>query len=145
MIEYFFEKHNIPLLRTLTDRGTEYCGRAEQHAFQLYLGIENIYYSKTKAYSPQTNGIRERFHKTMQDECYNVMFKKKFYSSLEEIQDDVDAWLLQYNNNRPHSGRHCYGKTLMQTFTDSLHIAKEKDISNIQEISNSKSYIDSAV
>ena len=131
----FFDKHDIPLLRILTDRGTEYCGKPEQHAYQLYLGIENIDHSKTKAYSPQTNGICERFHKTMQDECYNIIFRKKFYNSLEEIQNDIDAWLLHYNNDRPHSGKHCYGKTPMQTFIDSLHIAKQKDISNIQEVS----------
>jgi len=133
----FFDKHNIPLLRMLTDRGTEYCGKPEQHAYQLYLGIENIDHSKTKAYSPQTNGICERFHKTMQDECYNIIFRKKFYNSLEDIQNDVDAWLLSYNNDRSHSGKHCYGKTPMQTFIDSLHIAKQKDIGSIQEISDS--------
>ena len=137
----FFEKYNVPLLRILTDRGTEYCGKPEQHAFQLYLGIENIDHSKTKAYSPQTNGICERFHKTMQDECYNIIFRKKFYSSLEEIQADVDNWLQEYNNNRPHSGKHCYGKTPMQTFLDSLYIAKQKNIANMQEISDSNSSI----
>lgn len=132
----FFDKHNIPLLRMLTDRGTEYCGKPEQHAYQLYLGIEDIDHSKTKAYSPQTNGICERFHKTMQDECYNIIFRKKFYNSLEEIQNDVDAWLISYNNDRPHSGKHCYGKTPMQAFIDSLHIAKQKNIGSIQKISD---------
>lgn len=63
----FFASHNIPLLRILTDRGTEYCGKPENHAYQLYLGIEDVNHSRTKAYSPQTNGICERFHKTMQE------------------------------------------------------------------------------
>ncbi len=27
----FFEKHALPMLRSLTDRGTEYCGRVEHH------------------------------------------------------------------------------------------------------------------
>lgn len=132
----FFESYNIPLVRVLTDRGTEYCGKPEHHAYQLYLGIENIDHSRTKAYSPQTNGICERFHKTMQDECYHILFRKKFYSALDELQADIDAWLMSYNCERPHSGKHCYGKTPMQTFKDSLHIAKNKNISNIERISD---------
>ncbi len=63
----FFDEQKIPLLRILTDRGTE---KPENHAYQLYLGIENIDHSRTKANSPQTNGICERFHRTMQDQYY---------------------------------------------------------------------------
>lgn len=132
----FFESHDIPLLRILTDRGTEYCGKPENHAYQLYLGIENVDHSKTKAYSPQTNGICERFHKTMQQECYHVLFRKKFYSSLDELQTDVDSWLMSYNNERAHSGKHCFGKTPMQTFRDSIHIAKQKNLGSIERISD---------
>lgn len=132
----FFEKYNIPLLRILTDRGTEYCGKPENHAYQLYLGIENIDHSRTKAYSPQTNCICERFHKTMQEECYHILFRKKLYNTLDELQADIDTWLTNYNNERSHSGKHCFGKTPMQTFRDSLYIAKDKNISNIERISD---------
>ncbi len=127
----FFENHDIPLLRVLTDRGTEYCGKVEHHPYELYLATENIDHSRTKAYSPQTNGICERFHKTMKDECYNVIFRKKIYSNLEELQIDVDKWLKTYNELRPHSGRFCYGKTPYQTFLDSKKIAQEKNLSNL--------------
>lgn len=130
----FFASHNIPLLRILTDRGTEYCGKPENHAYQLYLGIEDVDHSRTKAYSPQTNGICERFHKTMQEECYHLLFRKKFYNTLDELQDDVDTWLISYNNERSHSGKHCFGKTPMQTFRDSIYMAKEKNIGNIENI-----------
>ncbi len=53
------------MLRILTDRGTEYRGKAEQHDYQLYLALNDIHHTKTKAKSPQTNGICERFHKTI--------------------------------------------------------------------------------
>jgi len=132
----FFDKYQVPLNRILTDRGTEYCGKPEHHAYQLYLGIENIDHSKTKAYSPQTNGICERFHKTMQEECYHILFRKKLYSTLEELQSDVDEWLEFYNNERPHSGKHCFGNTPIKTFTDSLYIANNKNIDNIHRISD---------
>jgi transposase InsO family protein len=124
----FFEAHEIPLLRILTDRGTEYCGNREHHEYQLYLAVENIDHSKTRARSPQTNGIVERFQKTVLNEFYQIAFRKKVYRSIEELQIDVDEWIKQYNEERPHSGKYCYGKTPMQTFLDSLDMAKEKQI-----------------
>lgn len=121
----FFDEYKIPLLRILTDRGTEFCGKLENHAYQLFLSIEAIDHTRTKAYHPHTNGIVERFHKTMKNEFYDSVFRKKIYSSLEELQDDVDRWLKYYNKERPHAGKYCYGKTPMQTFLDSRHIAVE--------------------
>lgn len=122
----FFEEHEIPLLRVLTDRGTEYCGAREHHEYQLYLAIEDIDHSKTKAKSPQTNGICERFHRTIQDEFYAIAFRKKIYGTIEELQADLDEWLRYYNQERTHSGKYCYGKTPMQTFLDSKDLAREK-------------------
>lgn len=103
----WYEQEGIPLLRILTDRGTEYCGNREEHEYELYLAIENIDHSKTRARRPQTNGIGERFHKTMLDEFYSIAFRKKLYTSLEELQADVDTWIEHYNAQRPHSGRYC--------------------------------------
>ncbi len=122
----FFDEHEIPLLRILTDRGTEYCGKQDQHEYQLYLAIEDIDHTKTKVKSPQTNGICERFHKTILHEFYQIAFRKKIYKSVEELQADLDAWLVKYNQELPHTGRYCYGKTPMETFNDTLSIAKEK-------------------
>ena len=124
----FFDEHEIPLLRVLTDRGTEYCGNREHHEYQLYLALENIDHSKTKAKSPQTNGICERFHKTLLNEFYQIAFRRKIYESIEQLQEDLDLWMLEYNEERPHSGKYCYGKTPMQTFLDTLPLAKEKMI-----------------
>lgn len=125
-----YDRYGIPLMRILTDRGTEYCGAREHHEYQLYLAIEDIDHSKTKAKSPQTNGICERFHRTMQDEFYATAFRKKIYHSIEELQADVDVWLDYYNNHRPHTGKYCFGKTPMQTWNDSIHLAKEKLLTN---------------
>ena len=122
----FFEHHEIPLNRALTDRGTEYCGAPERHEYELYLAVENIDHTRTKTRHPQTNGICARFHKTMLNELYRVAFRKKIYRTLEELQTDLDAWLADYNNQRPHQGRWCFGKTPMQTFIDSVPLAKEK-------------------
>lgn len=122
----FFDAQGIPLLRILTDRGTEYCGRPEYHEYELYLAVENIDHTKTKARHPQTNGICERFHKTILNEFYQVAFRKKIYNTLEELQTDVDLWTKSYNEERPHSGKHCDGKTPMETFLQTKRLAQEK-------------------
>lgn len=124
----FFEQQEVPLLRILTDRGTEYCGSLEHHEYQLYLAIENIDHSRTKARSPQSNGICERFHRTIQDEFYQVAFRKKLYTSLEELQADLDEWLEFYNRERTHTGKYCEGRTPLQTFRETKHLAHQKQL-----------------
>ena len=124
----FFEDQQVPLLRVLTDRGTEYKGKPEHHEYELYLQIEGIEHSKTQVRHPQSNGICERLHRTMQEEFYAVAFRKKLYTSLEEMQADLDEWMSYYNNERTHSGRYCYGKTPMATFKESLILAWQKMI-----------------
>ena len=122
----FFEEEDIRLLRILTDRGTEFCGSLEHHEYELYLAIEDIDHTKTKARHPQTNGICERFHRTIQEEFYQVAFRKKIYHSIEELQADLDQWVSQYNHERTHTGKYCFGRTPHQTFQDTKHLAQEK-------------------
>jgi transposase InsO family protein len=124
----FFDEKEVRLSRVLTDRGTEYCGNPEHHDYELYLAVEDIDHSRTKTKSPQTNGIAERFHKTVLDEFYRIAFRKKLYASIADLQDDLDLWIKSYNEERPHQGRWCFGKTPLQTFLDAIPIAKEKMI-----------------
>ncbi|MCB0574564.1 MAG: IS481 family transposase, partial [Saprospiraceae bacterium] len=126
-----YEENGIHLQRILTDRGTEYCGKKDEHAYQLYLAIEDIDHTRTKAKSPQTNGICERFHRTIQDEFYAIAFRKKVYQSIEELQKDLDDWIQWYNRERTHSGKYCFGKTPWQTFLDSIHLALEKQLDEL--------------
>ena len=121
-----FAAHELPLLRILTDRGTEYCGRVEQHDYALYLAVNDIDHTKTKARSPQTNGICERFHKTILQEFYQVTFRKKLYTDIDTLQADLDAWLVYYNTERTHQGKMCCGRTPMATLEDGKKIWQEK-------------------
>ena len=127
----FYASQGLPMLRILTDRGTEYCGKVEQHDYQLYLAINDIDHTKTKAMSPQTNGICERFHKTILQEFYQVTFRKKLYGDLDTLQKDLDEWLVYYNNERTHQGKMCNGRTPMETLLSGKLIWDEKNLNQI--------------
>jgi transposase InsO family protein len=120
----FFDGHSIPLLRTLTDRGTEYCGLLENHPYQLFCHLNDIEHTNTKARSPQTNGITEKLNQTILEEFYQVAFRKKVYKSVEEIQTDLDEFMAFYNERRTNQGKRCQGRTPMQTFIDGLPLCE---------------------
>ena len=124
----FFEQRQLPLLGILTDRGTEFCGRYDEHPYQLFLAVNDVDHTKTKVKSPQTNGICERFHKTVLQEFYQVAFRKRLYTSLEQLQADLDVWLVTYNEQRTHQGKMCCGRTPWETFEDGRRLAQEKVI-----------------
>lgn len=124
----FFEEQGVDVLRVLTDRGTEYCGREDAHPYQLFLGLHEIDHTRTKVRRPQTNGICERFHQTVQNEFYRVVFRKRIYATLDELQADLDEWLLHYNEQRTHQGKRCRGRTPMETFRAGKDLALAKKI-----------------
>lgn len=124
----FFADQNIPVLRMLTDRGTEFCGAPDRHPYQLYLQLNEIDHTKTKVKSPQTNGICERFHQTVLNEFYRVAFRKKVYAEIETLQNDLDEYIAYYNNTRTHQGKRCQGRTPMETFIDGKQFFEEKNV-----------------
>ena len=100
----FYEEHGLPLQRVLTDRGTEYCGTHDRHEYELYLAVEDLDHTRTKARSPQTNGIVERFHKTMLDEFYRIAFRK-IYPTIEDLQADLDLKDARVQRGEAPSGQ----------------------------------------
>ena len=127
----FYADNGLPVLRILTDRATEYCGKAETHDYQLYLAVNQIDHTKTKVKSSQTNGICEPFHRTILDEFYRVTFRKTLYESIEQLQEDLDNWINYYNTERTHQGKRCKGKTPMQTLLDGKLKWHEKFVDQI--------------
>jgi transposase InsO family protein len=124
----FFDEHDIPVLRVLTDRGTEFCGSPDKHPYELYLQFHDIEHTKTKVRSPQTNGICERFHQTVLNEFYKITFRKKLYSDIDTLQKDLDEYIDWYNNERTHQGTRCKGRTPMETFEEGKQFYTEKNI-----------------
>jgi len=107
---------------------SSYCGREDQHPYQLFLGLEEIEHTRTRAASPQTNGICERFHQTVLNEFYKVTFRKKIYADLESLQQDLDEWLVYYNHQRTHQGKRCLGQTPMETFLKAKPLVVVKNL-----------------
>lgn len=122
----FFADQGMWVIRMLTDRGTEFCGNLETHDYQLYLAINEIEHTKTKANHPQTNGICERFHKTILQEFYQVAFRRKIYRSIDELQIDLDAWMIHYNTERTHQGKMCCGRTPLATMIQAKEVWQDK-------------------
>jgi transposase InsO family protein len=121
----FFDEQGIAVLRMLSDNGPEYCGRRDEHAYQLFLQLNEIEHTRIKVRHPQTNGAVERLNQTIQEEFYKVAFRKKLYRSLEEIQADLDEFMTWYNNERTNQGRYCQGRTPRQTFIEGLELYQQ--------------------
>ncbi len=122
----FYDERGVRIEHLLTDNGREFCGRPVQHPYELFLAIHQIAHRNTKVHAPYTNGFCERFHRTVSDEFFKVAFRKKFYLSLAELQDDLDAWLETYNTARPHHGYRTRGRTPHQAFVDGLQAQQEE-------------------
>lgn len=116
----FYRTLNIPLYRMLTDNGKEYTALTtkgkEKHLFERMLRKESIRHSLTKVRHPWTNGYAESFHKTLLNEFYHLAFRRKLYTSLEELQQDLDEFLFKYNFRRTHMGWKLNGKTPAEKF-----------------------------
>ncbi len=118
----FYEQHDLPVLRILTDRGTEYCGKSDKHDYQPFLTINDIDHTTTKVKHPQTNGVCERFHNTILQELYQ---------SIDQMQEDLDAWFHRYNTERTHQGKMCRDRTPMETIIDRKKIWTEKFVDQV--------------
>jgi transposase InsO family protein len=124
----FIEEHDIPVLRVITDRGTEFCGSVDKHPYGLYLQLHGIEHTKTKVKSPQTNGICERFHQTVLNEFFKITFRKRLYPDIETLQKDLDEYIDWYNTERTHQGIRCKGRTPLETFIEGKQLYDEKNI-----------------
>ena len=121
----FYQERGIPVGAVLTDNGREFCG-TDTHPFELYLALNDVEHRRTKVRSPQTNGFVERFHGTIRSEFFQVALRQRFYASAEDLQPDLDAWLIHYNTERPHRGYRNRGKRPMDTVNDYLTLVRQE-------------------
>lgn len=123
----FYDEMGIDIKAILTDCGREYCGLIERHPFELYLAAQNIKHKTTRPASPFTNGFVERFHQTVKNEFFAKAFREKIYTTVDELQIDLDKFILWYNTERAHSGYRCQGRTPMGTFISLLEESQKTE------------------
>ena len=111
----------------LSDDGREFCGREDQHPYELFLQLEGIEHKRTRVRRPQSNGIIERLHRTLLDEHFRVEGRRTRFETIEEMQVVLDACLVSYNTKRPHQGRGMNGRTPAKAFRDGIPKASEKE------------------
>lgn len=116
----FFEERDCPVETVLSDNGREFCGRPDQHPYEIFLQLEGIEHRCTKVRRPQSNGFIERLHRTLLDEHFRIQGRTKWYETVEEMQSDLEKFLEHYNTKRPHQGRNMNGKTPYMMFNSGL-------------------------
>lgn len=129
----FFEEQGGQITTILSDNGREFCGRPDQHPYELFLQLEGIEHRTTRVRRPQSNGFIERFHRTLLDEHLRLMGRTKWYETLSEMQRDLDEYLAQYNARRPHQGLGMEGRTPLQAFQDGLQIEADEETATPEE------------
>ena len=130
----FFEEHGVTIKTVLSDNGREFCGRPDRHPYELFLQLEGIEHRKTKVRRPQSNGIVERFHRTLLDEHFRVEGRRTWFETVEQMQEALDAYLLTYNTARPHQGRGMNGRTPARAFLDRIPANDNPQEDNDQNI-----------
>ena len=116
----FYEALGVPIGAVLTDNGREFCGREDQHPYELLLALEGIQHRTTRVHTPQTNGFVERMNRTLLDECFRVAGRTTWYLDPAEIQRDLDRFLVYYNLERSHQGYRLGGRTPAQALREAL-------------------------
>ena len=115
-----FDEHDADIDAVLSDNGREFCGRPDQHPYELFLQLEGIEHRTTRVGRPQSNGIVERLDRTLLDEHLRVQGRTVWYETVEEMQQALDGYLVRYNAERPHQGRGMNGRTPLQAFVEGL-------------------------
>lgn len=122
----FFEQHETKIETILSDNGGEFCGKFENHPYELFLQLEEIEHRKTRVRRPQSNGYIERFHRTLLDEHLRIKGRTTWYETVDEMQKDLDEYLVTYNTERPHQGRGMNGRTPLDAFIAGLPKLNER-------------------
>jgi transposase InsO family protein len=121
----FYRDRGLPIVAMLTDNGREFCG-TDRHHYELYLELNDIEHRRTKVATPRTNGFVERFNKTILDEFFRTKMREKIYTSIDELQADLDVWLKHYNEERPHRGYRNMGKRPIETINKFAQTARQE-------------------
>ena len=78
--------------------------------------------------------------KTFIKQFYQIAFRKKIYEFIEMLQNDLDEWLQEYNESRPHSGSIAIGKRQCRHSWIPFHLQKRKCCSIVVTFQTKRKY-----
>ena len=107
-------EYGVRFEEMLTDNGAEFASPRNQagHPVERMLVELGIKHRYTRPYRPQTNGKVERFWRTLNED----LLDETTFETLEELKEELLAYLLYYNTARPHQA--LGGKTPLETLQD---------------------------
>ena len=120
----FYAALGLTVGAMLTDNGREFCGKPQSHPYELLLAMEGIEHRTTRVRTPRTNGFVERMNRTLLDECFRISGRTTWYLEPEQIQADLDAFMIRYNTQRSHQGYRLNGRTPAQALREALGLSE---------------------
>jgi len=103
-------KHGITLEGILTDNGPEFVGKD----FKARVAQMGLHHHRIPPRSPNHNAVCERFHGTVLDEFYRPHFHRGRVEDVTLLDRSLQAWIVDYNNDRPNHGDYMAGRTPLQ-------------------------------
>lgn len=80
-------------------------------AFQAHLVAKGLGHQRIPPRSPNHNSVCERFHGTTLQEGWRPAFHRRHFTSVRQLQAEVDAWLTTYHHRRRNHGDYMRGRT----------------------------------
>jgi transposase InsO family protein len=102
-----YRRHGVVVRAVLSDNGPEYVAKT----FQAHLAAKGLRHERIPARSPNHNSVCERFHGTILQECWRPAFHRRHFTSIRQLQAEVDAWLITYHHRRRNHGNYMAGRT----------------------------------
>jgi len=102
-----YRRHGVTVRAVLTDNGPEY----HASVFSAALAAKGLRHERIPARSPNHNAVVERFHGTILQECWRPAFHRRHFTSIRQLQAEVDAWLITYHHRRRNHGDYMRGRT----------------------------------
>ena len=110
-----YKRHGVKVRAVLSDNGPEWVAKG----FQAHLAAKGLRHERIPARSPNHNAVCERFHGTILQECWRPAFHRRHFTSIRQLQAEVDSWLITYHHRRRNHGDYMRGRTphqILDTF-----------------------------
>lgn len=104
-----FNEAGWRMKRVLTDRGSEFRGVFDQACQR-----QGIRHTRTKPRHAFTNGFVERLAGTILHEHWRIEFRRRYFTTLGQLDRSLQSYLRLYNHERAHRGYRTRGRTPAQ-------------------------------